>query len=236
MSIKLLDHRAAWLNDKSLQNTMVAFKTSLTNGHGIETDIRDHNGQLVIAHDLPTQDSLPFEELLNLYRDLKSSSCLALNVKSDGLQNGVKTLLQKYSIFNYFVFDASIPDNVMYHRRELSFYLRHSDIEQCPSKSSPDLYESPFCKGVWLDDFAFSRKTSPDKFFITKDVIKMHLNKGKSIALVSPELHPWGRDLQSPIVWEYWRHVFKLLSGGDLNSIYICTDLPQQAEAYFNDY
>ena len=50
--MEIIAHRGFW-RKKTDQNTIGAFKLALNNHFGIETDIRDQNGQLVISHDIP---------------------------------------------------------------------------------------------------------------------------------------------------------------------------------------
>ena len=80
------------------------------NGFGLETDIRDYKGELVISHDIPEGGCLPFQRLLEIHRDLNSTLLLALNIKSDGLHGAIGELLKKYNVTNCFVFDMSVPD------------------------------------------------------------------------------------------------------------------------------
>jgi glycerophosphoryl diester phosphodiesterase len=53
--LKIISHRGFWITP-SEQNTEVAFIRALECGFGIETDIRDVSGDLVISHDMSTQD------------------------------------------------------------------------------------------------------------------------------------------------------------------------------------
>lgn len=54
------------IGKKNEQNKLVAFKRAINFGFGIETDIRDFNGKLVISHDLPNINSIKLLELLKL--------------------------------------------------------------------------------------------------------------------------------------------------------------------------
>ena len=87
----ILSHRGYWKAAVE-KNTRVAFQRSFELGFGTETDLRDFGGKLVISHDPPTADSLLFEDFLSLYQERGNGLPLALNVKSDGLQESAKEL------------------------------------------------------------------------------------------------------------------------------------------------
>ena len=54
--MQIISHRGFW-KSKNEQNTIISFQRSFENGFGIETDIRDLNGKLVISHDIPQNSS-----------------------------------------------------------------------------------------------------------------------------------------------------------------------------------
>ena len=58
----IISHRGYWGQNVN-KNTKDAFKRSFNLGFGTETDIRDHDGTLVISHDPADSDSL----LANLF-------------------------------------------------------------------------------------------------------------------------------------------------------------------------
>ena len=59
--LKIIAHRGFWL-EKSEQNSLKAFKKAFENGFGVETDVRDFNGELVISHDIATKNALPLRK------------------------------------------------------------------------------------------------------------------------------------------------------------------------------
>ena len=95
----VISHRGYWKypNEK---NTLAAFERSFNLGLGTETDLRDHNGKIVIAHDMPKGNEITFEDLLNIMNGRNLP--LALNIKADGLYQDIKTILEKYKHTNYF--------------------------------------------------------------------------------------------------------------------------------------
>ena len=207
--MNILCHRG-WWEHPAAQNSLDAFNKAFMVDLGVETDIRDFNGEIVIAHDLPEEDAfVSADEFFKCYKENGSHSCLALNVKSDGLQSRLRTYIEYYEIKNYFVFDMSIPDMVVYIRRNFTVAGRYSEYEDYSR-----LYDS--CEFVWLDSF--------NELWFSADDIKAHLSSGKKVAIVSPELH--GRPHS-----EFWHDLKKIDND---RHIYLCTDLVKEAREYFN--
>jgi glycerophosphoryl diester phosphodiesterase len=207
----VLSHRGYW-KDATEKNTRIAFERSFFLGFGTETDVRDHDGQLVISHDMAGSAAMPVEKFLGIYQEIGKQLPLALNIKADGLQLELKRLLLAYEVQNYFVFDMAVPDGLLYARQDFHTYTRHSEFE--PTPAYYDLAD-----GVWLDEFA--------GHWITDAVIEDHLVKGKSICVVSPDLHK--RDNAQE--WKHYRQLEKKIG---LNRLMLCTDFPEQAQEYFN--
>ena len=205
----ILSHRGYWKAAVE-KNTRVAFQRSFELGFGTETDLRDFGGKLVISHDPPTADSLLFEDFLSLYQELGNDLPLALNVKSDGLQESAKELLARFNVKEYFFFDMSIPDALSYARKKLVFFSRRSEYEL-----HPDLYD--LAKGVWVDMFLSD--------WVEESDIAPYLSQDKQVCLVSPDLH------QRPPE-DFWRRVSQwdcALSP----SLSLCTDRPEEAKGFF---
>ena len=209
----ILSHRGFWLL-KEEQNTLAAFKRSLENGFGIETDIRDYSSKLVISHDFPNNESLLVESFFEFYKSQKNGEKLiALNIKSDGLQNELFALLESYEIRNYFVFDMSVPDALLYLKKGITSFTRESEYE-----AQPSFYEE--AEGVWIDEF-----NGP---WISLDDIQKHRKNGKVAAIVSPELHK-----RSHI--NEWKKYKSLTNLAKDENIHLCTDFPLEAKKFFND-
>lgn len=205
----VISHRGLWL-DPAEKNTRIAFERSFAEGFGTETDVRDHCGQLVIAHDVPTDDQvlLPFDEFLLAAKALNQP--LAINIKSDGLAILLSQAMSKHGITDWFVFDMSIPDM----RHQLAAgnptFARMSEVEQTPAW--PDR-----CEGIWLDGF--------DQTWFNVPLIRKLLDQGKRVCIVSPELH---HRPHLPL-WEQLRAV------APHPKLILCTDLPRDAKAFFKD-
>lgn len=208
--MNILAHRGLW-HDRADGNTLAALTAALDGGFGIEFDVRDADGKLVIAHDIVVGPKPAAEELLGLLWESRTSSTLAFNIKADGLALHVQTLVTSYGLANYFCFDMSVPETLHYRRLHLRYFARHSEHE-----SAPVLYAD--AAGVWMDMF--------ETDWITASDIRTHLDRGKQVAIVSPELHgrphiPFWESLRASALP---RHA----------ELMLCTDHPDAARSFFN--
>lgn len=208
--MKIIAHRGFW-NSPEEKNSLLSFKRAFLNGYGVETDLRDYCGKLVISHNIADEKSILCDEFFDLYRQYGNDAPLALNIKADGIQCLLKNLLEKYRIQNYFVFDMSIPEQVVYKQEGIIFFTRCSDIEkECV------LYKDAL--GIWLDTFY------DDRWDIL-DSARAGLDGGKQVAIVSPELH--GKTEE-----KMWNAIRK--EGLDKKEgFYLCTDYPAKAMKIF---
>lgn len=201
--LQILAHRGLWKTPEE-KNSLAALALALRQGFGLETDVRDCAGELVISHDPPQKGALPLCTLLEEYRSLGAKGTLALNIKADGLAQPLRLLLAEYGIQNYFVFDMSVPDMLGYARDEMPFFTRHSELETVPA-----LLERS--SGIWLDAFQGD--------WYGAAVIHGHLQAGKQVCVVSPELHRRSKD-------NVWRLLRQVASPGP--SVLCCTDFPEE--------
>ena len=208
---EILSHRGAWLIP-SEKNSRQAFQRSFELGFGLETDVRDQNGVLVISHDPPLGECLHLVDFLDIYSSYNVHLPLALNVKSDGIQAASKDLLERYAIKNYFFFDMSVPDTLGYIQHGLTWFSRQSEIEP-----QPVLYEQT--AGVWLDCFYGE--------WVDENTVIGHVSQNKQICFVSPELH------NRPHL-SFWRDLKDMHLPDDAN-VFICTDLPEEAKKFFSE-
>lgn len=207
--MEVISHRGNW-KKPSEKNTYLSFESSFSLGFGTETDFRDYLDEIVISHDIPTNETLKAETFFDCYNNFNITSSLALNIKADGLQQNIKTLLEKKSINNYFVFDMSIPDTIGYIDQKIKFFSRQSEYELQPA-----FYET--CNGIWLDAF--------ESEWYDSSLIKEHLGNDKKVAIVSPELH----NRQHILFWEYLKSEKIDLE----KNVILCTDFPEEAMKYF---
>jgi glycerophosphoryl diester phosphodiesterase len=205
----ILSHRGYWQSPKE-KNSPDAFARSFEAGFGLETDVRDQGGQLVISHDPAVGHVQLFSEFLRLHQEINPELWLALNIKSDGLQPLLKREIDRHGVTNYFVFDMSVPDALSYCRAGMPTFTRQSEYE-----AQPAYYDQAF--GVWLDSFIGD--------WLTEDVMIEHLKAKKRLCIVSPELHR--RPHQA--FWEDLRTMPVVRN----DAIMLCTDFPSTAKEFF---
>ena len=61
--MNIIAHRGFWRKEKEM-NTSIAFSRAISSNYGIETDVRDCCGELVISHDVPIGNNLSFDEFI----------------------------------------------------------------------------------------------------------------------------------------------------------------------------
>jgi glycerophosphoryl diester phosphodiesterase len=205
--MKILAHRGYWHRSEE-KNTPEAIARAFENGYGIETDVRDACGKLVISHDMPHGQEMTLESLLELASQYAFKPSLALNIKSDGLANSVKEICKKYPSTNYFFFDMSVPDMRGYIKNKQPVFTRLSEVERAPVWLTQSA-------GVWLDAF--------ESEWYGEKIIEQYLKMNIDICVVSSELHGRNQD-------QLWK---MLSSFKDHSGMMICTDFPQSAEKIF---
>ncbi|MEI0799069.1 hypothetical protein R4Q14_12185 [Brachyspira intermedia] len=203
----ILSHRGLW-NSIEEKNKKDSFIRSFDLGIGTETDLRDSLGKILISHDMPKGDEITFEELLEIMNGRNLP--LALNIKADGLADEIKRILEKYNHTNYFTFDMSIPDMVYQLKKEIKVFTGLSDILR-----EPVLLESSL--GIWLDCF--------NSDWYDSNLIDSYIEQGKSVCIVSSDLHNRETDYQWNIIKDS-----KYINS---DKLMLCTDKAQKAIDYF---
>lgn len=207
--MKIIAHRGVWkkINEK---NTKKAFEKALEFDFGIELDIRLLNGEIYISHDHQNcdKDLYLFRDFIkNTYKEFKNY--LAINIKEDGIADKLNKILIDNKIENYFVFDMSFPEQVIYSGFDLNVWPRFSEYE------SPNNNIVSY-NGYWVDFFHGDTNYSE---LITDDILNFNF------AFVSPELH--GNDPKK--LWHYIKNNLDKFK----NEIFLCTDLPFEAKTFF---
>jgi len=202
--INIIAHRGYW-KSKDEQNTRIAFERAFDNNFGVETDLRDICGEIVISHNMPKGNEITFDEVLQILDGRNLT--LALNIKADGLGEKISDTLNKYSHKNYFTFDMSVPDMVVQSKLGLRFFTGKSDII-----NPPIMYRE--ASGIWLDSFY-------SDWFSESDISSIMSDK-KAICIVSPELH----HREHSKIWQKYKGI---------KDIMLCTDYPQEAREFFNE-
>ena len=206
-------HRGLF-NSRSEQNTHLSISRALSEGYGIETDLRDLDGEVVVSHDPPTFLESPptLAWLLEQVNQSPSDCRIALNIKSCGIANRLASMVSLLNVDpgRIFAFDMSVPDLLSYHNTIIPVYTRLSELEII----SPLVDKS---QGVWVDSFngAFHQTIEAGKLMM----------KGIRAAVVSSELHH--RDHH-----ELWDNIHS--SGIYKSPLFeICTDFPDEAVSRF---
>ncbi len=149
--------------------------------YGVEVDIRSHHEQLIIHHD-PYLTGEPFREWINSYRH----GTLILNVKEEGLEERLISLMAEKGISDYFFLDQSFPFLIKWSKAgEHRCAVRVSEFESLETA----LTLAGKVDWVWVDCF---------NHFPLSQIDAQKLKKaGFKLCLVSPELQ--GRDANTEI-------------------------------------
>lgn len=143
--------------------------TQIDNKYGLEIDVRDSIGELVISHDSSSGNEIT---LNNYLKHTDSKKLIAINIKSSEIENKLKQILQTNNITNYFTFDWSVPSLIKAIQIQLICAFRLSEYEK---------EIIPNCSWAWLDAF--------HSIWYDETLLDSLKNKGLKIAIVSPELH-----------------------------------------------
>ena len=172
---------------------------------GVEVDIRSNGNQLYMHHD-PFQHGENFEEWLKFY----NHAILILNVKEEGLEFRLISLMKKYDIDSYFFLDQSFPALVKsVKNNEKGCAIRVSEFGNIETAMSL----SGGVNWIWVDCFT--------RFPLTAEDAKILQNKGNfKLCFVSPELQ--GR-LDIEYVKEFIQNIELLGVKGDA----VCTKYPE---------
>jgi hypothetical protein len=200
--MRILSHRGCWQDERE-KNSLGALRTAFERGYGIETDIRDCCGKIVISHNPAGENCPGYADLAETRRRLAPNAVMALNVKADGLY-----LLLPELPPAVFLFDCSVPEQYVYLKRGYNVFTRSSEFEPQPA-----FWERS--KGVWLDQFT-------DCGHIER-VFERFLSDGRIVSVVSPELH--GRDCR-----RLWKFLYRFRED---EKFLLCTDKPDEAKEFF---
>jgi len=140
---------------------------------GIEFDIRDTGGEIVVQHD-PFVGGQRFTDFLKF---CPSNKFYIVNVKSEGIELRAIADLEVCGITQFFLLDCSIPMMVRLGKMgERRLAVRFSEYESLATVEAM----APFVTWVWVDVFTKLPLTSFVETFIR--------NRGLKLCLVSPEL------------------------------------------------
>lgn len=159
-------HRVNELNETIAANV---FGTA----DGIEFDIRDTGGDIVVQHD-PFLGGQLFSDFLKF---CPSNKFYIVNVKSEGIEQRAIADLEAHGITQFFLLDCSIPMMVKLGKMgERRLAVRFSEYESLATVEAM----APFVSWVWIDVFT--------QLPLTSFVETLLRNRGLKLCLVSPEL------------------------------------------------
>lgn len=140
---------------------------------GVEVDIRSFGKDLCISHDPFTSGPL-FKDWIKHYQH----QLLILNVKEEGLEEALISIMNEHHISNFFFLDQSFPFLVKWvNRGEMRCAVRISEYENIATA----LTLAGKALWAWIDTFSHLPISSNDAQKL-KD-------SGFKLCLVSPELH-----------------------------------------------
>ena len=140
---------------------------------GVEVDIRSNGGELYIHHD-PFLNGENFEDWLKSY----NHAILILNVKEEGLESRLISLMQKYGVDDYFFLDQSFPFLVRTATKgEKRCAIRVSEFENIETAMTL----AGKIDWVWVDCFTCFPLTN-------EDARRLQVDGGFKLCFVSPEL------------------------------------------------
>ena len=140
---------------------------------GIEFDIRDTGGEIVVQHD-PFLSGQLFTDFLKF---CPPNKFYIVNVKSEGIERRAIAALEACRITQFFLLDCSIPMMVRLGKEgERRLAVRFSEYESLATVEAM----APFVTWVWVDVFT--------QLPLTSFVETRLRNNGLKLCLVSPEL------------------------------------------------
>lgn len=149
---------------------------------GIEFDIRDCNGRLLVQHDAFQESGQPFEEFL---RYCPPTKFYVVNVKAEGIEERAIAALDAAGITNFFLLDCSVPAAMKLARKgERRLAVRFSEVE--PLESVAAMRDR--VQWVWIDVFT--------RLPLTKEVADLFRQWNLRTCLVSPELQGQSEKLE----------------------------------------
>lgn len=93
--------------------------------YGVEIDIRNYADRLILHHN-PFVDGIDLNDFLKHYKH----KLLVLNIKTEGIEEMVLSLVRKYKIKDYFLLDVTMPFIIkLINKGERAIAIRFSEFE-----------------------------------------------------------------------------------------------------------
>jgi hypothetical protein len=138
---------------------------------GVEVDVKEKNGEIVCGHD-PFDNEALFVDWVKSYRH----KFVAVNIKQEGIESLVISILEESNIRDFFLFDLSFPMLIkLSESGETRLALRVSDLE---GFEHAQLFVGKV-GWIWLDIFK-----NGDFLSKTESIFEKF-----KVCAVSPELH-----------------------------------------------
>ena len=170
---------------------------------GVEVDIRSDGSKLIVHHDAFKKGE-DFDHWLEGY----NHECLILNVKEDGLESVLLSLMRENNIENFFFLDQTFPSIVkMIEQGEQRCAVRISEFESIETA----LKLAGKIDWVWVDYFTH--------FPLTSSEAEQLKSAGFKLCLVSPELQGFSNPSTALSLLEETRTL-------DIEVSAICTKFP----------
>ena len=146
--MKIICHRGLWKTQKQ-QNQLDACLKAAKEFDGLEIDLKNRNGQIVLSHDPITSKESPIElvDLLKELKKIKVEPMIAFNIKEDGLGPNLKTIIDRFKCRDYFCFDLSRPEELKYQSIGLKVFQRFGDNDPWQKNHS-------FSEGLVIDVYS----------------------------------------------------------------------------------
>jgi len=168
---------------------------------GIEFDVRDSNGQLIVQHDAFGVGE-PFEEYA---KEIGHRFCI-VNIIAEGIESRVLQILETNAIHDFFLLDCSVPAMVkLSNQGETRLAVRCSEFE--PTEFV--MRWKGRAQWVWVDCFTY--------YPLTAKILDLFHTAGFKVCLVGPDLQ--GRPTEIPAAADWIHHA-------ELELDAICTKVP----------
>ncbi|MDN3573832.1 hypothetical protein [Methylobacterium longum] len=163
---------------------------------GVEVDVRSEGDELIVQHD-PFAKGEKFEIWISSFQH----GTLIINVKEEGLEERIETILTARGVKKFFFLDQSFPFIIKCARRgERRCAVRVSQFES----TATALNLAGLIDWVWVDYFkpvVLQNEQNivgvPDFPFNEPDLLQIK-KAGFKLCLVSPELQGWPADESIP--------------------------------------
>ena len=138
--------------------------------YGVEIDLRSSLNSIHLHHD-PFKKGVKFAKWIKFF----NHKLLVLNVKEEGLENKILSILNFNNIKNFFFHDQTFS-SMLKNMKKTNVSIRYSEFEKI--KDNGKLFK--YIKWVWIDNFTHLPKNKIFYKFLKKQQVKT--------CIVSPEL------------------------------------------------